>query len=101
MITSISDSILKITEENKKAYRIGGDEFVMIVEDATEELIQIILNEWRREVGKKSEVSKIELSVSVGYALGNGTEIEKVIKRADENMYLEKKKYYMNENESL
>lgn len=96
LITSISDSILKITEESKKAYRIGGDEFVMIVEDATEGMIQTILNKWRKEIKKKNEISKIKISVSVGYALGNGTELEEIIKKADENMYLEKKKYYLN-----
>lgn len=97
LITSISNSILKITAENKKAYRIGGDEFVMIVEDATEEMIQTILKEWRQAIEKKNEASEIKVSVSVGYALGNGTEIEKVIKRADKNMYLEKKRYYRDE----
>lgn len=96
LITSISDSILKITEENKKAYRIGGDEFVMIVEDATEEIIQTILNKWSKEIKKKNEISNIKISVSVGYALENGTEMEEIIKKADENMYLEKKKYYLN-----
>lgn len=68
----------------------------MIVEDATEGMIQTILNKWRKEIKKKNEISKIKISVSVGYALGNGTELEEIIKKADENMYLEKKKYYLN-----
>lgn len=97
LITSISDSIRELTEENKKAYRIGGDEFVMIVEDATEESIKNILKKWEKRMEQKNNVSKIRLSASVGYALGNGKELQEIINKADENMYLAKKKYYLDE----
>ena len=97
LITSISDSIREITEEAKKAYRIGGDEFVMIIEGATEEIVESILEKWEQRIEKKNNVSKIRLSASVGYALGNGKEIEEVIKKADANMYQEKQKYHLND----
>lgn len=96
LITSIADSIGEIAEESKKAYRIGGDEFVMIIEGATTETIDDILKRWEERIEKKNNVSKIPLSASVGYALGNGKEIENVIKKADANMYQEKQKYHRN-----
>lgn len=94
LITSISASIQEITEETKKVYRIGGDEFVMIVEGATEEIMNEVLEKWQQKIEKKNNVSKITLSASVGYAIGSGKEIEEVIKQADVNMYEEKQKYY-------
>lgn len=95
LITTISDSIREMAEEPKKAYRIGGDEFVMIIEGATEEMIADILKKWEHKIEKKNNMSKITLSASVGYAIGNGKEIEEVINQADANMYEEKKKYHL------
>ena len=95
LITSISASIREVAEEDKRVYRIGGDEFVMIIEGATEEGIKDILRKWEKQIEKKNNVSKIMLSAAVGFALGNGKEIEEVIKRADANMYKEKQKYHL------
>ena len=96
LIMSIADSIREIEEGSKKAYRIGGDEFVMIIEGATEDVIEDILKKWEGKIQKKNNISKITLSASVGYALGNGKEIEDIIKKADANMYQKKQKYHKN-----
>ena len=37
----------------KKVYRIGGDEFVMIVEGATEEIMNEVLEKGQQKTGKK------------------------------------------------
>lgn len=94
LIMSTADAIREIADETRKAYRIGGDEFVMIIEDATEEKIALVLKKWKKRMEKKNNVSKIVLSASVGFALGIGDDIEDVISQADANMYLEKQKYH-------
>ena len=94
LIASVAESIKKVTGDKRKAFRIGGDEFVMIVEDATEELIKEILEKWARRMENKNNVSKIKISAAVGYALGEGAHIEDVVRRADAAMYAEKKEQY-------
>lgn len=94
LIRSVADSIREVQEDSKKVYRIGGDEFVMVVEDATKETIRDILGKWEDRINKKNNISKITLSASVGYALGNGKEIEDIIKKADAKMYQAKQKYH-------
>lgn len=95
LIMSVADAIRETADEMKKAYRIGGDEFIMVVEDATEEKMAAVLKKWKKKMEKKNNVSKILLSASVGFALGSGAEIGDVISRADANMYLQKQKYHM------
>ncbi|MGN0482854.1 MAG: GGDEF domain-containing protein [Lachnospiraceae bacterium] len=97
LITSIAESIREISDETKKAYRIGGDEFAMILENPTEEEIQELLLRWKTILKMKNNLSKIELSASVGYAIGKGSEIATVISEADAAMYEEKRIYHMEE----
>lgn len=93
LISSVAMSIFKFTDEKALAYRIGGDEFVMVIEDATEEKIKEILEGWHRDLDMKNKGTKIELTAAVGYALGSGKEIDIIVKEADSNMYADKQAY--------
>lgn len=93
LISTVAMSILKFTDEKALAYRIGGDEFVMVIEDATEDRINEILEGWRRDLDMKNKGTRIELTAAVGYALGNGKEIDIIVKEADSNMYTDKQAY--------
>lgn len=90
LISTVAMSIVKFTDENAFAYRIGGDEFVMIVENAEEEMLLKIIEDWRNDLEMKNKGTKVELSAAVGYALGSGKNIEALVKEADANMYADK-----------
>lgn len=92
LITIFSKTIFKVVGTNRFAYRIGGDEFVLIIENPAEQEIENLLDEWRQNVEIMNQSSKIPLSASVGYAVGRGRDIEKLISEADQMMYEAKQK---------
>ncbi len=94
LISSITTSIAHFLDDRCKAFRIGGDEFVVIAEGVTREEIGEMVVKSKSSIAKKDIVSKIPISASVGYALGEGKDIEKLISEADAAMYKDKRLYY-------
>ena len=93
IITVIAKTIFKIVGTNRFAYRVGGDEFVMIIENPKEQEIETLLEEWNHNMQSMNMSSKIPLSASVGYAVGRGSDIEEIIKEADNMMYDAKRRH--------
>ena len=91
LITTVGRMILTLTDTNKKGYRIGGDEFVIVVETPQEGEIDNLLQKWDELIKLQSQVVEINLSIAVGHALGEGKEIDRIIKEADKLMYQKKK----------
>ena len=90
LIAAIADSIRGFTNDKCKAYRVGGDEFIMICEDENELKMNEIVNEWNKTIAENNKTSDIPLSSAVGYAAGKGIDIGAVIKHADDRMYANK-----------
>ena len=71
------------------AYRVGGDEFVVILLDVSREEFARKTEQLRRQMQKNS------VDASIGGVWQASTEnLENLLRRADENMYREKKRYY-------
>lgn len=71
------------------AYRVGGDEFVVILLDVSREEIARKTEQLRRQMQENS------VDASIGGVWQASTEnLEDLLRRADENMYREKKRYY-------
>ncbi len=87
LISAIADSIREFSSDTRKVYRVGGDEFVMIVEKGNEKKLEEIVNNWRAKVEEINKTAKVPLSSAVGYACGDGANLNDVINEADENMY--------------
>ena len=90
LITTVGRNVLTLTDVNKKGYRIGGDEFVIIVENPQEGEVDDLLQKCEELVAMKSKTDTTVLSVAVGYACGEGKNIDKIIKEADQLMYQKK-----------
>lgn len=90
LIASIADSIRGFTNDKYRAYRIGGDEFILICEGENELKMNEIANEWKKKVEELNLTSEIPLSAAIGYAAGEGKNIGAVIKLADDRMYANK-----------
>ncbi|MBE5899684.1 MAG: diguanylate cyclase [Lachnospiraceae bacterium] len=90
LIAAIADSIRGFTNDKRRAYRVGGDEFIMICEDENELKMNEIVNEWNKIIAENNKESEISLSAAVGYAAGKGEDIGAIIKRADDRMYANK-----------
>ena len=93
MIRTVGESIQTLCNETQKGYRIGGDEFVLILEHADEAEICRVMEMWKMNFEKLNRQGKTEFHASVGYAVGIGEQIEDVVRRADERMYYEKRKH--------
>lgn len=94
LIASVTSSIAEYTKDKCKAFRIGGDEFVVIGEKLTIENIGEMVVKIQNSIDKKDLLSKIPISAAVGYAVGEGKNIENVISEADACMYKNKKNHY-------
>ena len=90
LISAVTTSISEITKGVCKAFRIGGDEFVVIGESISREAIAEMVVNIQSSIDKKNEATKIPISASVGYAVGAGKDIEKVVAEADACMYKNK-----------
>lgn len=93
LISTIAASVMKFSDDSAMVYRIGGDEFVMIAENPTDEEINELISQWHDDIAIKNIGSKIKLSAAVGYAIGSGSVIDEVIKDADADMYENKQTY--------
>ena len=91
-ISAIAGSILENLAENARAYRVGGDEFVVIMEKAEETDLREMIRRTNDSINRKNKASKVFISAAFGFAIGSGKEIEKLITDADANMYAEKQR---------
>ncbi|MGB4659967.1 MAG: GGDEF domain-containing protein [Mobilitalea sp.] len=71
------------------AGRFGGDEFILIFKEATEEHISIVMNKLLNDV-RSLNFRESKLTFSCGIAKWNGESKEKLFERADHYMYLVK-----------
>ena len=88
LILAVADGIKSICNESDLGFRIGGDEFVMIMRNADEKDLVKKVQAWEQYVSKYFQE---EVSVAVGYAYGRGQDVEKIIREADKLMYENKR----------
>lgn len=93
LIDGVAKTIRQAVRFEDNVFRIGGDEFVAILENVDENNVKQVVERWKDGLKLANRQSRITLSASVGYAVGAGSEIEQVVKRADAMMYKEKQQY--------
>lgn len=87
LIQNCSRSITKFFRKSD-CYRIGGDEFIIVLEDITETLLITKLNLL------KDECIKNDVSISIGVEWNGGSDIEKLVHKAEKRMREDKDNYY-------
>ncbi len=99
---SIGDELLKIASKRIKksireddyVIRIGGDEFVVIIQiDSEESLLRIvnsIKNTFTHDIVIKGNILSIDISLGIAIYPGNGKTTEELLNNADKNMYVHK-----------
>ncbi len=95
LITSFAQILKKSFRENDVVARIGGDEFVAVLYEADEHILEGIEQRIINLIGVKNKRTKekhLEISVSMGYAMAknNSDTIEELMKIADARMYADK-----------
>ena len=96
LIVGASECIEQGFGPNGKLYRIGGDEFVVIINANQDELI-LLFNSFENSLKKWSDRSGIVLTAAYGYVFQNehpDSDINTLARLADERMYSAKARYY-------
>ena len=95
LITGASACMLAAFEGAGEVYRIGGDEFCIVM-DGTVEQAQNCLSRLEELLQQRKGRYISGISVSAGVASDRDhVDIRSVIARADQNMYEQKRKYYL------
>lgn len=79
--------------DNALPYRIGGDEFAVLLHDITLEEVDLMMQKLRGWEKKPADAME-KVSMSVGYAFFDAAidqNLEDTLRRADSNMYTQKK----------
>lgn len=91
-IKKLADAIGTFSNNSRiKIFRIGGDEFVMIIESPEENEPENII-EYVQKTLDLDDLRGNSISASSGSSIGFGYLIEEVVSEADSNMYFNKKK---------
>lgn len=91
LILTVAESIRSITSETDCGYRVGGDEFILIMRGGDEKIVQRKIQEWEKSLETLTKNIEFPISVSTGFAFGTGEELEKIISKADKMMYENKR----------
>lgn len=98
LITSVAGGIKSAAGNFGKVFRVGGDEFVVILKSTDESFIETIAQKATENFKAKSEKTGIKVSASYGIAIREADEdIKDALKRADEKMYECKQRFYQHE----
>ena len=90
----IAEAISNNATRKMYAYRLGGDEFIVLAINESEEKIMNFISKF------KEEIKNTNYYCSIGYAYRNeeSSDTDKMFKLSEERMYLDKAEFYKNSN---
>lgn len=90
-LKTVSQCFLRATKARQLAYRLGGDEFMIICRKCPESEVRRLIERIENNLAK----TKYHCSVGYSYASDGAKTVSQMIKESDERMYEEKEKYYL------
>lgn len=92
LIIAAAVCIKDVFGQRGKCYRIGGDEFVVLLECGRETEITVALEQLEKRIQAENQRRTILLNIAAGYAVRrDGETAEQLFCRADANMYKAKR----------
>lgn len=92
LLVKIAEVILQGIRTGDVAGRVGGDEFVVILEGLESNGALIVAERLRESISRSKNIDDCHITISVGVAIIDGrTDPEAIVKRADDAMYNAKK----------
>lgn len=90
MITMFAEALFAHMNDHCKAFRVGGDEFVMVLENPSENEMNALVTAIKNET-KNMNVKGKHVDWAIGMSQGQGEDFSKIVKEADYKMYENKK----------
>lgn len=88
-LAAIGACILKPVSESVRAFRVGGDEFMVLCMDTKSAKVNAVMQEIM------DELAKTEYNCAFGCSSGDGKKnVDELIREADAKMYADKDRYY-------
>lgn len=91
VIERLAYFVNSLSTDTRRVYRVGGDEFVMVLENPLPDDAMQIIQNVRTRLDTHNQSGPAEISTAMGYAYGKGSDILEVVKAADEKMYENKR----------
>lgn len=91
-IEKLSSALVSHASNRCRVYRIGGDEFLMIIDDSGKDEPEKMIRSVQEKLESEHADHEVKVSSAVGVALGSGADILDVVKDADSRMYENKKR---------
>ena len=93
LIIRAAESIRGVISENMDAYRLGGDEFMVVIPNGDSRDAEIFIENWKQNLKVINSLPSVaECKIACGYASGNGKVFSDILNIADKNMYENKMK---------
>ena len=91
-LVTIAELITKFAKNNMYLYRLGGDEYVVLCHNGTEQDITETVEGFKKAIGET------KYYCSTGYAIRSNADepLENMMKEAEKRMYAEKEEFYKN-----
>jgi len=88
LILRAADSIRNSLEDSMDAYRLGGDEFMVVIPDGKESDAKALVEDWKLNLNIiNSKQGVIVCQIACGFAAGSGDKFDEVFRLADKQMY--------------
>ena len=96
LLKRCAQSILNICDDvSTYSFRLGGDEFIMVVLDANEALVNEKISKWKASLEKinlenADDYEGLVCSMAWGYSCGTLSRLDELMQLADKSMYIKK-----------
>lgn len=94
ILQELSENIMAAAANSGEIYRIGGDEFVVVIENNDQSQVLEAAKKISRSISRqfKSDTKTLYITASLGIAIGQGDEdLSEIVKKSDTALYVAKK----------
>jgi len=95
VLVTLADQLQNLTREQDMVFRVGGDEFLIVLSSPHENDAQLALSRIIKELdqlNEKNQKAEIPFQFSYGYSQGSRFDLEELMDQADKEMYKNKEK---------
>ena len=89
-LKTIANAISEVCDKDMYAYRISGDEFLIIVINLSKDVIDGRVAQIKAELAR----TKFSASIGIAYRTDKNKTIEDLIKESEQQMYVQKEEFY-------